>query len=72
MSTSSADAYTPEFSALVVDDELHHDTASGRAIRDVVNAIRAHGGSVYAHNAGDGGLVVEISLPTQSSNGATS
>jgi lysine decarboxylase/arginine decarboxylase len=46
MSTSSADAYTPEFSALVVDDELHHDTASGRAIRDVVNAIRAHGGVV--------------------------
>jgi len=42
---------------------------SGLGLSITDRAIRAHGGSVYAHNAGDGGLVVEISLPTQSSNG---
>jgi two-component system, OmpR family, sensor histidine kinase CpxA len=45
---------------------------SGLGLSITDRAIRAHGGSVYAHNARDGGLVVEMSLPSQSPGAATS
>lgn len=39
---------------------------SGLGLSITERAIRTHGGSVQARNAGDGGLVIEISLPIQS------
>src|SRR5262245_2456900 len=60
---NSAAARAAEFSALLVDDELRAPTAGGRAIRDIADAIRAHGGAVVEATSFEDGRAAFVMNP---------
>jgi hypothetical protein len=55
--------FEPFFRVDEARDRLSGGAGLGLSITDRV--IRAHGGTVRAHNHPDGGLVIELTLPTE-------